>query len=172
MKWLKRIAVGALALVVIVLVLGVTYEQIARANLPRLYPPPGKLVDIGGRRLELDCRGTGSPTVVFESGLDSLGAISWSSVQSEIAKTTRACAYSRAGIMWSDPSDRPFSSVNVAEDLHKTLAYASEKPPYVLVVHSLGGPYALTFIHRYGSDVAGVVFVDASHPDQRARLRA
>src|SRR5215467_6788173 len=103
MKWLKRIAMGVFALVVVVLVLGVAYEQIARANLLRLYPPPGKLVDIGGRRIEVDCRGTGSPTVVFESGLDSLGAISWSTVQSDVAKTTRACAYSRAGIMWSDP---------------------------------------------------------------------
>ena len=172
MKWLKRLGAGAALLIVLLLAAGVVYEQLARANATRLYPPPGKLVDIGGRRIQIDCRGTGSPTVVFESGLDSLGSLSWSAVHDEIAKITRACAYSRAGVMWSDHSDRPFSAVNVADDLHNTLVVAGEKPPYLLVVHSLGGPYALTFIGSYGADVAGLVFVDASHPDQIARLRA
>jgi len=172
MKWLKRVGVGSAVIVVLVLAAGVIYEQLARVNATRLYPPPGKLVDIGGRKIQLDCRGTGSPTVVFESGLDSLGSLSWSAVHNDIAKVTRACAYSRAGMMWSDRSDRPFSAVNVSDDLHNTLAVAGEKPPYVLVVHSLGGPYAMTFVGRYGGDVAGLVLVDASHPDQIARLRA
>ena len=104
--------------------------------------------------------------------MDALGSLSWAAVHDEVAKTTRACAYSRAGLMWSDPSNRPFSIHNNAEDLHKALAAAGEKPPYVLVGHSLGGPYSLVFTGRYGSDVAGLVFVDASHPEQRARLRA
>jgi pimeloyl-ACP methyl ester carboxylesterase len=172
MKWVARIALGIAALVVVVVAGGAVYEQIARANAAREYPPRGKLVDIGGRRIQLDCRGAGSPVVVFESGLDLLGSLSWAAVHDDVAKTTRACAYSRAGLMWSDPSDRPFSSLNNADDLHKALAAAREKPPYVLVGHSLGGPYALAFTGRYGGDVAGLVFVDASHPDQRARLRA
>jgi pimeloyl-ACP methyl ester carboxylesterase len=171
-KWLVRIALGLVALVVVVVAGGAVYEQIARANAVSEFPPRGKLVDIGGRRIQLDCRGAGSPVVVFESGLDALGSLSWAAVHDDVAKTTRACAYSRAGLMWSDPSDHPFSSLNNAEDLHRALAVAGEKPPYVLVGHSLGGPYALAFTGRYGNDVAGLVFVDASHPDQRARLRA
>lgn len=170
-KWLVRIALGLAALVAIVVAGGAVYEQIARVNASREFSPRGRLVDIGGRRIQLDCRGTGSPIVVFESGLDALGSLSWSAVHDDVAKVTRACAYSRAGLMWSDPSDRPFSSLNNAEDLHKALAAAGEKPPYVLVGHSLGGPYALAFTGRYASDVAGLVFVDASHPDQRAQLR-
>ena len=171
-KWLKRIALGAVAMIVLVVAGGAIYEQFARARAAKLYPALGKLVDIGGRRIQLDCRGAGSPVVVFESGLDGLGSLSWAAVQDDVARITRACAYSRAGLMWSDPADRPFSSSGVAEDLHKALAAAGEKPPYVLVGHSLGGPYAVAFTGRYRSDVAGLVFVDASHPDQRARLRA
>lgn len=171
MKWPVRVVVGLVALVVIAAACSAAYEQIARANAPKEFPPRGKLVDIGGRRIQLDCRGAGAPIVVFESGLDALGSLSWDAVHDDVAKTTRACAYSRAGLMWSDPSNRPFSSLNNAEDLHNALTAAGEKPPYVLVGHSLGGPYALAFTGRYGSDVAGLVFVDASHPDQRARLR-
>src|SRR5579872_2655837 len=172
MKWLRRVALGVAALAAFVLAAGALYEALGRAHAAKAFPPPGRMVDIGGRRIQLDCRGAGAPIVVFESGLDALGSLSWSAVQNDVAKFTRACAYSRAGVIWSDDAGRPFAAGNVAEDLHRALAAAGEKPPYVLVAHSLGGPYSLVFTGRYGADVAGLVFVDASHPDQRARLRA
>lgn len=138
----------------------------------RDFPPPGKLVDIGGRRIHLDCRGRGKPTVVFESGLDMNGSLSWSAVHNEVANTTRACAYSRAGIMWSDPHNGPQNGQSIAEDLHATLNKAGELGPFVLVGHSLGGPYIMTYTKYFGSNVAGLVFVDASHPEQVQRFKA
>ena len=171
--WITRIAIGLLSLVVLVIIAGTAYEAVARAQAVTEFPAPGRLVAIGGgRHIQLDCRGAGVPVVVFESGLDSLGSLSWAAVHDAIAQTTRACAYSRAGIMWSDPSDRPFSAANVAEDLHHALTASGEQGPYIMVGHSLGGPYLLTYTGRYGGEVAGLVFVDASHPDQIARMRA
>ena len=169
---IKRLAMVFLALIVLVTSVGATYEMSARAQTARDFPPPGKLVDIGGRRIQLDCRGTGSPTVIFESGLDMRGSLSWSTVQDEIAKTTRACAYSRAGIMWSDPSVAHQNGKSVAIDLHATLNKAGEQGPFVLVGHSLGGPYIMTYTKYFGQDVAGLVFVDASHPEQVQRFEA
>ncbi|HEX9084617.1 MAG TPA: alpha/beta hydrolase, partial [Gemmatimonadaceae bacterium] len=86
--------------------------------------------------------------------------------------TTRACAYSRAGVMWSDASAGPQTGKNVAEDLHLALAKAGERPPFVMVGHSLGGPYIMIYTKYFGSDVAGLVFVDASHPEQVERVRS
>lgn len=160
------------SLVLLVVIVGVVYEMMGRSRAAREFPPQGQLVDIGGRRIQLDCRGTGSPTVIFESGLDINGSLSWSAVHDEVAKTTRACAYSRAGIMWSDPKDGPQNAKTIAEDLHATLVKAGEKPPFVLVGHSLGGPYIMTYTKYFGADVAGLVFVDASHPDQVQRFKA
>jgi pimeloyl-ACP methyl ester carboxylesterase len=169
--WLKRIGLGLIALVALTALAGAGYEGLSRRAAAKSFPPPGRLVAVGGgRRLQLDCRGTGSPTVVFESGLDTLGSLSWAAVQGEIAKTTRACAYSRAGIMWSDPAKGTFDARQAAQDLHDALAAAGETPPFVMVGHSLGGPYLLTYTGRYGAEVAGLVFVDASHPDQLRRL--
>lgn len=144
--------------------------MVGRSNAAHEFPPPGKLVDVGGRLIQLDCRGSGSPTVVFESGLDLMGSLSWSLVHDEIAKTTRACAYSRAGIMWSDAHDAPQNAKTIAQDLHNVLEKSGERGPFVLVGHSLGGPYIMTFTKNFGSTVAGLVFVDASHPDQVKRL--
>lgn len=170
-KWIMYGGVAIVSLLLLVTIVGVVYEMASRSRAARDFPPQGKLVDIGGRRIQLDCRGAGSPIVIFESGLDINGSLSWSAVHDEVAKTTRACAYSRAGIMWSDAMDGPQNANTIAEDLHATLAAAGEKPPFVLVGHSLGGPYVMTYTKYFGTDVAGLVFVDASHPDQVQRFK-
>jgi pimeloyl-ACP methyl ester carboxylesterase len=101
------------------------------------------------------------------------GSLSWSLVHQPIAETiTRACAYSRAGILWSDPHDAPLNGTSVAEDLHAALETAGERGPFVLVGHSLGGSYIMTYTKYFGAAVAGVVFVDTSHPDQIQRFKA
>jgi pimeloyl-ACP methyl ester carboxylesterase len=169
LRWLKKIGI-AIGLVLVTLVLvGSGYEQWMRWRAARNFPPIGRMVDIGGRRMQLDCRGTGSPTVVFESGLDFGGAMSWLSVHSPVAATTRACTYSRSGIMWSDPAPDPFDARRAVNDLHTLLANAGERPPFVLVGHSFGGPLTMIFTGLYPEEVAGLVFVDTSHPDMLER---
>jgi pimeloyl-ACP methyl ester carboxylesterase len=167
---LRRLAFGAAGAVALVAALGAGYEAAGRRWAARAFPPPGRLVDVGGRRIQLDCRGAGAPTVVFEAGLDPSGSLGWSAVHDSVAKGTRACAYSRAGVMWSDARPGPHSARAVAEDLHAALRNAGERPPFVLVGHSLGGPYAMAYTKYFGDEVAGLVFVDASHPDQLRRL--
>ncbi|WP_171012770.1 MULTISPECIES: alpha/beta hydrolase [unclassified Sphingomonas] len=169
-RWLKRLGIGIGALLIGSLVVGVVYEQLARYRAARDYPPPGRLVDIGGRRIHIDCRGTGSPTVIFESGLDPTGSLSWDRVHDVIAQSTRACVYDRAGVMWSDPTPGRQDGETVADDLHATLTGAGITSPLVMVGHSLGGAYVMNYIRRYGAQVKGVVFVDASHPDQATRM--
>jgi len=168
---LKKVLLGLLALVVLVIVVGAVWEQVQRRSAARRFPVQGTLVDIGGRKIQLDCRGSGSPTVVLIHGLDTGGSLSWSAVHDSIAQTTRTCAYSRAGIMWSDPTPA-FTPAGMAEDLHAALGAAGEKAPFVLVGHSLGGPINLIYTKLYGDQVAGVVMVDASHPDQFNRFKA
>jgi pimeloyl-ACP methyl ester carboxylesterase len=149
----------------------VVWEQVERRQVAADYPAPGRLVDIGGRRIQIECRGAGSPTVVLETGLDYFGSLTWTKVYAPVTQFTRVCAYSRAGIVWSDDKPGPHDGLGVAHDLHATLAAAGEKAPFVLVGESLGGPYSSLYTGLYGAEVAGLVYVDASHPDQIARSR-
>jgi pimeloyl-ACP methyl ester carboxylesterase len=169
-RWVKRIALTIGGLIVLGVLVGAVYEQIMRWQAAREYPAQGRLIDIGGRHMQIDCRGSGVPTVVLEAGLDTMGSLSWSAVQDAIAATTRACAYSRAGVMWSEPRAGKFEPDNVAHDLHALLLAAGERAPFVMVGHSLGGPYIMNFTRLYPQEVAGLVFVDASHPDQVGRM--
>jgi len=122
-----------------------------------------------GRRLNLYCLGRGAPTVIFESGLTDETS-TWGLVQPAVAQKTRACSYDRAGIGFSDAGRRPASSENIVDDLHRLLATAKIKPPYILVSHSLGGLHAKLFAYLHRDEIAGLVFVDPSHEDQRAGL--
>ena len=173
MQWFRRIATIAAAAAVAATIVGAAGEATMRRDAERRFPPAGRLVDVGGgRRLQLDCRGAGSPTVVLEAGLDHLGALAWAAVHDSLARTTRTCAYSRAGILWSDAAPGAFDARRNARDLHAALAAAGESAPWVMVAHSLGGPYALLFTDAYPAETRGLVLVDASHPDQVARLEA
>ena len=147
-------------------------ETMFEAEAVREHPAPGKLVDVGGgRRIQIDCRGDGAPTIVFQSGGDLLGALAWTPVMAKAAEKSRACAYSRAGILWSDPARGAFAPEEVAPDLHAALASAGETGPYLLVAHSRGGLYSMIFAGLYKREIAGLVLADSSHPDQEARFR-
>jgi pimeloyl-ACP methyl ester carboxylesterase len=117
------------------------------------------MVDVGGYRLHIHCSGSGSPTVVIESGWGDMSA-SWGWVQPEVARTTRICAYDRAGMGWSESSPQPRTARVFANELHTLLANANEPGPYVLVGHSMGGYTVRVYAHDYPDEIAGVVFVD------------
>jgi len=128
------------------------------------------LVDIGnGRKMNLYCRGTGSPTVVFDAG-SGLAGWDWVLVHPAVAKATRACIYDRAGFGFSDASVRPGTSANAMDDLRRLLSAAAIKPPYVLVGHSYGGMTTQLYAYTHPQEVAGLVLVDAGHEDEAARL--
>jgi len=119
--------------------------------------------DVGGHELWISCDGSGSPTVVFDGGLGA-GAASWADVRPTVARSTRACAYDRAGIGQSPPrSDRHPVSVGVmADELVRLLDAAGIDGPVVLVGHSYGGMIVRLVAGRHPDRVAGLVLVDAA----------
>jgi imidazolonepropionase-like amidohydrolase/pimeloyl-ACP methyl ester carboxylesterase len=129
-----------------------------------LYAKPGKLVAVKGTRLNLYCLGSGSPTVVFDSGWEDW-APSWALVQFRVAEWTRTCSYDRAGAGFSEPGPMPRNSVRLASELHDALRNAGEKSPFILVGHAFGGDIVRTFADRYMPLVAGMVLVEADPND-------
>jgi pimeloyl-ACP methyl ester carboxylesterase len=143
---------------------GGTYENFAERRDARAFPLPGRMVAANGHRLHLNCQGSGSPTVVLVYGFGEISSV-WSWITPEISQETRVCSYDSAGRAWSESSDTPQNGIARAADLHTLLEQAGEAGPYVLVGHSFGGLYAMIFAARYPDDVAGMVLLDASHPE-------
>jgi pimeloyl-ACP methyl ester carboxylesterase len=150
---------------VVLALAGAIYQTVATEFDKRAYPPPGQLVDVGGYRLHLYCVGTGTPTAILESGLATPAPV-WAWVQPAVATATRVCAYDRADVGWSDPGPAPRDARQIARELHALLGAAGVAGPYVLVGHSYGGKYVRVYAADYPTEVAGMVLVDTSHPDQ------
>jgi pimeloyl-ACP methyl ester carboxylesterase len=169
---MKRIARASLAVVclatVSLAITGALYEMIGRWRDARRFPHRGHLVQAGSIRMNIDCSGQGSPTVILESGSGG-PSVDWLMVQPEVAKFARVCSYDRAGYGWSDSGLQPRSSLQIARELKQLLQAAGEKGPYIFVGHSMGGYDIRVYAGQYPNDVAGIVLVDASHEDQDLR---
>jgi pimeloyl-ACP methyl ester carboxylesterase len=144
-------------------------QSLIPAEVQAAFARPQQMVDIGGRRLNLYCSGSGPVTVVFDAQSGDAGW-SWFEVQPHVAKRTRACVYDRAGLGFSDPSPRPGTLDNAVDDLHKLLGAAGIAPPYVMVGSSYGGGNAQLYAYRYPGEVKGLVLAEPQLEDETARL--
>ena len=137
---------------------------------PRRAAPPQGTFDVGGHELFIECKGSGSPTVVLDSGLGVDSTSTWAAVRPQVARFTRVCLYDRAGMAASEPGPRPRTIEAMTAELQELLAKAEVPPPYVLVGASLGGMNAQLFAARHPREVRGVVLVDSLHPDLDRRI--
>lgn len=136
-------------------------------------PPSGPSViagrfDAGGHKLYLECRGAGSPTVVYLHGSVKVrgagGGRNAGQVATRLDGDHRVCVYDRANVGRSDSMPGPLTGESSAKDLHALLASADVRGPYVLLGASLGGAIADIYAAAYPADVAGMVLLDSTLP--------
>lgn len=149
-----------LASVLFVLGSAVAVERWKEQRAARILQPPGRLVDIGARKVHVLCTGSGSPTVLLEaSGVGN--SLQYQRILPALGRETTTCTYDRAGMGFSEPASGPRSAQNMVDDLIAALAAASVPGPFVLVAGSLGGLVAELFSREHPHEVAGFVALDA-----------
>lgn len=117
---------------------GATYHAIGARRDAYRFPQRGRTVDVDGLKLNLNCIGSGHPSVILESGL-SVSSIGWINISQEIAKSARVCSYDRAGYGWSESGKEPRTAVQIANELQALLNAAGEKGPYARCWRSARG---------------------------------
>ena len=167
-SWIRRGFVWLVAGLLALAVIGAIYQAVATQIDQRTYSPPGEMVDVGTHSLHINCVGRGSPTAILEAANLGMSA-HWVRVHQQLAKTTRVCAYDRAGLGWSEAGPEPRDARQISNEVHTLLKGAGTEGPYVLVGHSYGGLYARMYAARYSEEVAGVALVDSSHLEQFTR---
>ncbi len=161
--------IGALALLPIA---AFAYQYYSAKREEQENPPPGELIDVGGYRLHINCRGEprpGVPTVIFESGIWGC-SLDWQLVQPEIAKVTQVISYDRAGYGWSDKGPCPRTFDQMSRELDLLLTKKGIQPPYIFVGHSLGGPIARYYQAMHPEQVLGLILVDTVHEDDPSQF--
>jgi len=160
----RRALVTAGVALLVLLLIGATYQGVATALERRRFPHPGRLIDVGGHQLHLFCTGSGTPTVVLEAPEVTMSA-AWALVQKSVERVTRTCSYDRAGLGWSEAGDAPFAADEAAPQLHALLAEADERGPLIVAGAELGAALARLYASRYPDDTAALVLINV--PDAR-----
>ena len=163
-----KILLSVIAVIIFVaLILGQFLNLLAKD-----IPPPGKMINVGGHSLHINCTGIKSerPTIIIETGLGN-SAMEYYWLQNALEKSDRVCSYDRAGMGWSEIGDFDADSINIATQLHMLLNKSDIKRPFMFAGHSAAGLHMRVYAHKYPDEVAGMVFIDAVHPDQFSAQR-
>ena len=153
------------ALIVAGLLLACPSLRSPRAFDQSLLVPHGRYADLETHRLYYECQGEGRPLVLIDYGIAG-SAIAWRRLQRELSNTTTVCTYDRAGYGWSDPGPSPRTSAQAVEELAALIDAAGWQGPFVLLGHSFGGFDTRLFAARHPGAVAGLVWLDSSHPEE------
>jgi pimeloyl-ACP methyl ester carboxylesterase len=133
------------------------------------FEPPGKLIDVNGHNMHINCVGNKSPTIILDSGTGGF-SLEWKDIQRSLSQYVRICAYDRAGYGWSDMGPLPRTTKRITHELHTLLQNAGIHGPYIMVGHSFGGFTAQYFARHFNNEIAGIVLIDSSHEEQVYRL--
>jgi len=150
---------GLLIVLALLVFAGVVYEVNAETADSAQYPAPGRLVEVNGRMMHIQCSGSGSPTIILDAGQGGWST-DWTNIIPELNNNNRVCAYDRAGYGWSDSAEDARSPQDAAGDLAALLAAAQIEPPYLLVGFSHAGLANRLFVARHSDDMAGMVLID------------
>jgi pimeloyl-ACP methyl ester carboxylesterase len=167
--WFRCGALALVGLTILLACVGAAYQGIGHWRDSRRFLG-GRIVQAGPIKMNIDCTGSGSPTVILEQGAG-VPAVGWMKIQPQIAQFTRVCSYDRAGYGWSEPGPMPRTIPRMANELKALIEASGEKSPYVMVAASLGGPIVRLYAGLYPNDVAGMILVDAAHEDQQKRAQ-
>jgi pimeloyl-ACP methyl ester carboxylesterase len=159
-RWLVVPVIATL----LVFAIGGGIATISAATASSAATATGRMIDVGGHRLYIECTGSGGPAVILQAGLGASSS-SWAGIAPALAATTTVCTYDRAGHGRSDEAAGPQDGIALATDLHTLLERAGVAGPYVIVGHSSGGPYVRVFAAQYPDEIAGMVLLDAQPAD-------
>jgi len=164
-----NVLLGFLLLLALLVVGLLISGQVARHNLVRRFPPPGRMLQLNGYRLHVRCEGQGPINVFLEAGLNDF-SLHWNRLQPLLAQHARTCSYDRAGLGWSDASPNPPTLTNAVEDLHAVVHASSGQAPLILVGHSFGSLLVRSYAQRYPEKVRALVLLDPANEFMADRI--
>jgi pimeloyl-ACP methyl ester carboxylesterase len=160
----RWIGAGLVVLIIALAMGGFLWNTLATRYYRDKYPAPGKMYAVNGYTMHMYCTGSGSPTLILDSGLGDDWTV-WEKVRPTLSKTTQVCSYDRSGLGWTDEISTDHDANTLADQLHALLQQAGIQKPVILMGHSMAGVYDRAYAARYPNDVAALIFVDASTPD-------
>ena len=162
-KTLLRILLILLYAIILLVASFTAIQYFATNHEKVLNPAPGLMVNVNGRKMHVYTWGQGRTTYVILSG-GGIGApvLEYRPLWSRFAEYGRIAVVEYMGYGWSEDTDGPRTSENIVEEIRAALMGAGVKPPYVLVAHSIGGIYAMTYAQLHEDELEAIIALDTT----------
>ncbi|MGJ4846153.1 alpha/beta fold hydrolase [Leifsonia sp. Le1] len=158
--------VSIVSIVVIALATTTTINAIATASEAKEIRKYGRLVDVDGKKMNVDIQGAGAQTIVLLPGFGTGSpVIDFAPLVDKLKANYRTVVVEPFGYGLSDETDRPRTNANIAREVHSALQ-ALHIDRYVLGGHSIAGIYGLQYVNTYRDEVTAFVGIDTSVPTQ------
>lgn len=171
-KWRKRIVrfvIYGFILLIVLLGAGFIYQEYGERQDAKTFIPLGKLYEINGGQMHLSTGGQGNTTVVFAAGWGTANStVDFYPLVDGLAPHVKYAVYDRFGYGYSDIVSTPRDVDTIVGEIHELLSASGQKPPYVLVGHSLGALEVLRYAQKYPDEVKGIVMVEGGSPEYYA----
>lgn len=157
---------------VIIFAVGFTYQGINVSQDIKKYTPVGKMYEVYGKKMHIYTGGEGDSTVVFNAGWGTPNPyVDFSPLYKKMEKDTKYAVIDRFGYGYSEMTERKRDIDNIVDETRKLLKESRQKPPYVLVGHSLASLETIRYAQRYPDEVKGIVLVDAGNPEYYSKQK-
>lgn len=165
-KRFRRHVFLSLIFVVFISLIGLSYEKIGEYSDSKKYPKIGELVNVNNNKINVFSKGNGNATVVFTGGLNEPSSYAdFYPLYNEISKYAKIAVYDRPGHGWSEVTDARRDIDSIVGEMHTALLESGQKPPYILVGHSLASLTVIRFAQSYKNEVSGIVLIDGGSPE-------
>lgn len=164
-KIIFKVLAAILGAVILILIAATINQSVRLPIEAKKYPAPGKMVEVNGHKMHVFAQGKGSVTLVFMSGWGtSCPTLDFKPLWSKLSKNYRIAVVERSGYGWSEVSGKSRDIDTVLAETRKALTLSGEKPPYVLVPHSMSGLEAIYWAKKYPGEVKAIIGLDPSIP--------
>jgi len=161
-----------LLFLIVITLNGIIFETICQRIDNNRFKPVGKIIDIDGHNMHVFSKGTGAAAIVFASGWGQpCPYVDFYPLHNELSKSNRIVVYDRPGYGWSDTAENKRDIDIIVDEIHKLLIKSGEKPPYILVGHSIGALEVIRYAQLYKDEVKGIVLIDGSNPDMYSIIK-
>ena len=172
LKSFKKKGIIILATLFVLLTAGFIYQKISVGTDLKSYKPVGQLYPIGDKMMHIYTGGSGDSTVLFAAGWGTANPyVDFYPLYNEVSKHAKFAVYDRFGYGYSDITDKKRDIDTIVDEIHELLNKAGQKPPYILVGHSLASLETIRYAQKYKDEVKGIVLVDGGNPEYYANQK-
>lgn len=166
---LRKITLYLLSVLILLGGAGYLYQWFGAAQDKQSYKPVGKLYDVANHNMHLYTKGEGNRTVVFASGWGTANPYAdFYPLYEKLLPHMKIAVYDRFGYGYSDTTGRPRDIDTITDEIHELLRVSVQKPPYILVGHSLGSLETIRYAQRFPSEVKAILLLDGGSPEYYA----